>query len=284
MLVYQIVNEDPKRPRSLVKSVPKDLETICLRALEKDPNRRYQTALAVAEELDRYLRGEPILSRPISRAERGWRLVRRRPLVSGLWLATAISLLLFVGAAWAWRNNPRTEFLPPPEIVASIVLETEPSAVETAFVPLSPFDHMPQPDKIRNLGKSPIHAKLPPGRYLVVAEAPDGRFHEVIRYVPKPEEVMSGPGYKYRSFKWTARGEAQLPTVKIPDADVTQDMAYFSGTKGFRMGIPGSPIAPQHLVDVAAFYLDLTELSVAEYRRLRTKDYPDLSFPTLINA
>ena len=85
--------DEPPTPSKLRSDVPRDLETICLRSMEKEPNRRYQTAEELADELERYLNGEPIKARPISTTGRAWRWCRRRPVVAGLSGALATLLL-----------------------------------------------------------------------------------------------------------------------------------------------------------------------------------------------
>jgi WD40 repeat protein/tRNA A-37 threonylcarbamoyl transferase component Bud32 len=95
MLIMQIIHDEPPSPRMLDASVPRDLETICLKCLEKSPDRRYATAREVADELRRYLGGEPILARPVGRIERSWRWCRRNPLVAGL--AASVLVVLLAG-------------------------------------------------------------------------------------------------------------------------------------------------------------------------------------------
>ena len=95
--------------RDLNAAIPQDLETICLKCLEKSIPRRYPTAQAVADELQRYLEGRPIDARPVSRRERVWRWCRRNPVVAGLSAAVAMSLLLGIAVSsyFAWQENKR---------------------------------------------------------------------------------------------------------------------------------------------------------------------------------
>jgi serine/threonine protein kinase len=84
MLLHQVLNDEAPAPRKLKATVPRDLDTICLKCLEKQPERRYYSAEEVGEELTRFVRGEPIRSRPISQAARCWRWCKRNPLAAGL--------------------------------------------------------------------------------------------------------------------------------------------------------------------------------------------------------
>jgi tetratricopeptide (TPR) repeat protein len=110
MLMVQVINDEPPSPRKLNANVSKDLETVTLKCLEKDPSRRYQSAADFAAELKRYLSGEPILARPLGRVERGWRWARRNPRVALLTASVAVLLvataaLSSVGYAIAKRQQ-----------------------------------------------------------------------------------------------------------------------------------------------------------------------------------
>ncbi len=93
-LARQVTTQEPAPPRALVPACPRDLQCVCLKCLEKEPARRYASAQALAEDLERFAQGEPVQARAVGRAERLWRLCRRNPLVSLLVMAVAASLLV----------------------------------------------------------------------------------------------------------------------------------------------------------------------------------------------
>ncbi|HTU16930.1 MAG TPA: serine/threonine-protein kinase, partial [Gemmataceae bacterium] len=89
----QVLEQDPISPRQLNAAVSRDLETICLKCLQKEPDKRYASASALAEDLRRFLDNEPIQARPIGRIELAWRWCRRNPWIASLMGMVAFSLL-----------------------------------------------------------------------------------------------------------------------------------------------------------------------------------------------
>ena len=102
--VLLIINTEPIAPRMLNPKLSRDLETICLKCLEKDPRWRYQSAQELADDLDRYLKREPIRARRINLLNRGWRWLRRNPWQTTA--AAALILAILMTSLWAigWRR------------------------------------------------------------------------------------------------------------------------------------------------------------------------------------
>jgi serine/threonine protein kinase/WD40 repeat protein/regulation of enolase protein 1 (concanavalin A-like superfamily) len=101
-LIHQVTHREPPRLRAADPRIPRDLETIIHKAIDKEPGRRYPTAAELAADLRRFVDDKPILARRISGAERAWRWCRRNPVVAGL--AAAVVLVFFGGfAATAWQ-------------------------------------------------------------------------------------------------------------------------------------------------------------------------------------
>jgi WD40 repeat protein/tRNA A-37 threonylcarbamoyl transferase component Bud32 len=96
MLIHQTLHDEPKLPRSINDKVPPDLETITMKAMSKEPEKRYETADSLSDDLGRWMKGEPIQARPVGSAERLWRWCKRNPTVAGL---TGIAVALLVAVA-----------------------------------------------------------------------------------------------------------------------------------------------------------------------------------------
>jgi ABC-type amino acid transport substrate-binding protein len=109
--LVQVLEREPNRPRSLNPDVPKDLETICLKAMAKEPRQRYASARALADDLGRFLNDLTIQARPVTRLERSWRWCRRNPGVAGF-SAVAAALVIAIIVLLAAGTEPRLP-LPP---------------------------------------------------------------------------------------------------------------------------------------------------------------------------
>ena len=101
--IRQVIEQEPVPPRQLEPRVPHDLETICLKCLEKDPARRFASSAELADDLRRFVDGEPILARPTPAWERAWKWGRRRPAIVallGVSVLAVLGMVLFI----VWHN------------------------------------------------------------------------------------------------------------------------------------------------------------------------------------
>lgn len=125
LVMNRTVNEEPQLPRSLNRSVSRDLEIICLRCLEKEPSRRHRSAEVLAEELERFERGEPIRSRPAGAPEKVWRWCRRKPALAAslaaLHVVFALGLVGILTQWWRAERHVRSEMAQRKRAEAAVV-------------------------------------------------------------------------------------------------------------------------------------------------------------------
>lgn len=182
MLIQQIVHDPPPSIRSQNREIAKELETICLKCLEKEPARRYQTAAELADDLRRYLDNRPIRARPTGQALRLVRWCKRSPYQAAALALSSCCILISLLWTYTWLNQPPviderlnvtmttnvdgvTAWLTPADLEAGIIRE------DAAF-------------KVNFDSQRTSTSKLLPGWYRVECHAPDGRIHEVWRLVP----------------------------------------------------------------------------------------------------
>lgn len=283
-LLRKVIAEEAPEPRRIDKSIPTDLETICLKCLEKEPKHRYSTAKELAVDLKRYLRGETILARRAGPIEKGWRWLRRRPATAAAMLFGALAVGSFASAMIIANENSRLLGY------QTVRLATDPPGAKVVFVPLSETTGEPDPKRlVRARGVSPVEEELLPGDYMVIAALDDGRFHEVFRHVPDDSEQIPG-AYFHRSSKRLAYGEVELPKIEIPLNSIVEDMAFIKGASSFHMGIPDSKTLPRHTRRIESFYIDTTEFTyeqyVAVYKELPStvrKDPPPIDWAVSMN-
>jgi outer membrane protein assembly factor BamB len=117
--LLQVIEREPEPPRTINPRVHRDLETVCLKCLHKDPAQRYRSAEDLAEDLDRFLRDEPVYARRVGRVERlGRWLRRRRRSISLAVVAACIPVVLILGGIMAWNRYQKS-------LLGSVVLETD---------------------------------------------------------------------------------------------------------------------------------------------------------------
>lgn len=109
-LLRQVSHDTPPRPRSLNRTIPRDLETIVLKATAREPERRYQSAGDLADDLERFLEDRPIRARRASLIEHGWRWCRRNPALASV-SALALALLILHASAMSFGYYFRTQAL-----------------------------------------------------------------------------------------------------------------------------------------------------------------------------
>jgi len=105
--IRQVIHEDAISPSQLVRGLPRDVATICLKCLQKDPTRRYASAAALAADLTRWVKGEPIAARPVGSVERAVKWVRRNAVVIAATLAVLLALATGMGVSW-WKHSDAT--------------------------------------------------------------------------------------------------------------------------------------------------------------------------------
>jgi serine/threonine protein kinase/WD40 repeat protein len=228
-----VLHQEPVPPRRLNPQTPRDLETICLKCLQKAPERRFASAREVADELDRFLKGEPIHSRPVSSAERLWRLCQRKPALSSLAAAALLLLLVVVVgspiAAWRIHRSQlalaENLYAADMKLVELAVAEgnwgrarsllqshaSSPGSKDLRGFEWSYFKELAKGDQLKTVT---AHATLAPA----ITLAPDGRtlatagFDGAIKFWELPElrlvSEISMPGEKFVSVSF--RGDGQL--------------------------------------------------------------------------
>jgi serine/threonine-protein kinase len=251
---------EPAPPRQCNAAIPRDLQAICLKALAKDPARRYQRAAHLAEDLRHWLAGEPVRhARRVGRLERAGLWIRRRPLAASM--GTIVVMCLTVTAIMFFS-------VPPGGPTVKVLVSTTPPGADLHYFPIDLKSGLVQPRLVKR-GKAGAALPLAPGYYLVVAVLADDRFHEVFRYVP--QELDESPSfYPHRNFK--AKGDvAHLPRIAIPNTDASAGMCLVPPAETVSMGSTNNPMYPVHRRRVPSFYLDTKEVTVDDFLRVRPK-------------
>ena len=264
LLIHQVLHEEPRPPRTFDKAIPRDLETICLKAMSKAPERRYRTAGEFAADIKRYLRGEPILARRAGAIERSWKFLRRNWLAAAGCLALG-GVLTALGVLLQERNSLQAAG---DALLKTVVVTTTPPATRGALVPIDLKTGLPDRSRrVRFNGPTPTEVRVPPGDYLVVVEAEGFGFHEVYRSVPESESQLRG-AHVFQSWN-VVDGKIELPPITIlRSSEVEKNMALFAGGS-FHVGGGDVTAEPAHQRHVEPFWLDVTEVTAGQYQAVR---------------
>ena len=149
----QVLETEPLAPRQLNPNVTLDLQTITLKCLEKSPDRRYASAQELSEELERFLRGEPVRARPINKLQRAWRWVRRRRSTVGLSVAVFVALLAVAGFAYLLNRPPSDPYTLTPELAKPLIAEAA-SISNNEWATVAANQQAPTPELLKNMSLS----------------------------------------------------------------------------------------------------------------------------------
>lgn len=227
---------DPPRLRTVNPSIPRDLETICHKAMEKAPISRYQTASQVAADLTCWRRGDPILATPpsIGRRARRWAVRRRKPIA-----AVLAALLVAAVASFAWIAEARRRA----QLCELSVTSPEVGA-QVELYQVGPLD---QPTSLIRQGATPLHVRVPIGAYRIIAKGAGDSFAETLALVLDPDAPVA----------------IELPIR--PHASITADMVLIEAGE-HRLG-DATREGPQAARTVAlpGFFIDAHEVSNRQY-------------------
>jgi formylglycine-generating enzyme required for sulfatase activity len=261
-----VTTAEPARLRTIDRSIPLDLETICRKALEKDPARRYQTAAHLGADLRCWREGRPILARPpgTGRRLRRWAVTHRFPAA----ISTAAAALVLVGVlAWALRYTWN-------ESRAWLTVESE---VPGCTVYYQQFDVglMEFPAVATRAGGTPSSLKLVPGHYRVTVVAEDRRFAEATMPLldrgHAGRTVLRVDRTQRRNAADNESGGDVEPRVKhatLVSSEVARDgmIRIDAGEHLVGHGTDDNPLINEHTVRLPEFLIDRAEVSNAEYK------------------
>ncbi len=249
-------------PRERNPQIAKDLDAICLKALTESPGDRYQSADAMALDLQRYLEHRPVQCRPQTWTRTAWLAVRRNP----VWAALPLLLCAFLAVAWNFpAGDAGIEMV-------EVLIDSDPPGAEITFIPLDEKTGLPKPeDAVKTTAtmhdNDPCQTTIvPPGRYLVVAVNSE-TFHEVFRTVPSATDLTPKSPYSHRAWWRLEDGRIELNYIlmNFDHTALTKNMAKFGGAKRFQVGDPTLDQNPPMDVVIQPYWLDGHEVTIGEF-------------------
>jgi len=300
--LFAVLQGPPERLRTLRPDVPRDLETIVEIATSRDRSDRYPVATALKEDLDRFLRGAPVLGKRPGAPERTRRWLRRRGGAVAAAVAVGCAALgALAGVIAATRDRPvagdssdgagdettasSSASAVPPGItgdpggtapprpaaggaeVRLVEIRTEPSGADIWLFPLDPETGMVQADKLNDPpGRSPVRLELPVGFYHIVADLGEGRFTEVTRRVPPAADPHTPDGKSMPLANIAFTNWLSIPggiAVILPVPEAPR-LGDFAYVEGGSFRTEGGG-RPSGLVVVPPFYVAPVELTFGRY-------------------
>ncbi|WP_013627838.1 serine/threonine protein kinase [Rubinisphaera brasiliensis] len=242
------------------KRIPRDLQTICLKALHKRVCDRYHSAAEFADDLDRFANGQPPKARRLNRLQRAWRRVLRRPVQT---LVTLASMALFLSGLAFLNYEP-----PVDDGRREITIESTPVGAEVTVERRDDKTFVPQRSNADILMKTPGKLRLKPGHYRVSGyDRASGQVIQVDRFVPEVDDRVVRQGT--RNLLWLMDGEdMKWPVIEIFPQGTPDSLVLIKGGT-VRMVDPANPAAGEQDIHVTDFYISSREFSVEDLFKIR---------------
>jgi len=251
-VIEALRREEPRPLRALNERVPVDLQTIVMKAIEKAPRDRYQSAAHLGADLRSFLAGQPILARPATPMQRAWRRVYSRRAAIGVLGVGAVGVA--AGGVWGLRERdrrPRVRIAGAPADALVLAARYNPS-----------IDKFGEP---RRLGAAGATHRLPPGYHRIIARAGDA-YAESSRFLRPDAEVEISPTLRPTDAVTSAM-------ARIPSGDETEFPEH-AEEPIVRVGRTVA-LYREQMRDLPAFWIDRTEVSNGQYKQfLEETDHP----------
>ncbi len=278
LLINEVLQGKPTAPRAINRHIDPDLEAICLKAMSRKPGNRFATALELAEDLERFIDGQPTITRPPSLAKKGWMFAKRNRL--GLAAATLIIALVVVTVYAIFKTGAPAAQPLPTTLKVTVTVMPPRADVTIAKVDFKKghvdYDNLMIPD-IRPSGES-YEIDLEPGWYIIEASLPDYGIQEVWRRVPETTKERRWTEHAHSNWIPTSATAIRWQPIQIQPVDLEGDIVQlgpellgrvrggtFETGSPFVFHVDGSLRRPLKEIPVEDFYYGQYEVTVANY-------------------